>query len=133
MAVEGITCGVEGCERPYLATGMCSLHYNRMINERYPERARAREIRRKEVRESRVEEWLEKQGGVCPLCGTAGDLTFVLDHDHACCEGKRPCGDCFRGALCDPCNRGLGFFGDSPDRLLAAAAFLMTTERVFSG
>ncbi|MGW3674655.1 endonuclease VII domain-containing protein [Streptomyces sp. NPDC005166] len=67
------------------------------------------------------------QGGGCALCGKtpeANGKDLAVDHEHACCPGTRSCGKCVRGLLCDPCNRGLGCFADSPDRLRAAAAYL---------
>lgn len=52
--------------------------------------------------------------GKCQCCGGVavsfrgappGQPSLVLDHDHHT--------GAFRGWTCDPCNRGLGFFGDS--------------------
>jgi len=74
--------------------------------------------------------WIE-QGGVCQVCGgiqrdLANGRTALLavDHDHTCCPGHQACGKCVRGLLCDPCNGGLGMFGDDPVRLRAAAQYL---------
>ena len=61
---------------------------------------------------------LEKQGGVCAICGT-DDWVYpspAIDHDHE--TGK------VRGLLCMMCNTGLGHFYDSIDRLLAAIKYL---------
>jgi len=81
---------------------------------------------------------LLKQGGKCAICGTTdpGDVRagrFHIDHDHACCPGSRSCGECVRGLLCRGCNTALGNFGDDPDRLLAAAAYLMTNREAVRG
>jgi hypothetical protein len=68
---------------------------------------------------------LSAQGGCCALCGDPfGRETPRIDHDHACCPGERSCGSCIRGLLHHRCNRGLGFFGDSPATLRCAAAYL---------
>lgn len=67
-----------------------------------------------------VQAMVERQGGGCAVCGTTdwpgkGRCPHV-DHDHQT--------GLIRGALCDPCNRGLGMFADNPARLRAAAHYL---------
>lgn len=48
-----------------------------------------------------------EQDGKCLLC-LDREATHV-DHDHACCEGRKPtCGRCVRGLLCVTCNKLLG-------------------------
>lgn len=54
------------------------------------------------------------QSGLCAICKETP--VAVVDHDHAL--GR------WRGVLCGNCNTGLGMFGDSPDRLRAAADYL---------
>jgi len=69
----------------------------------------------------------DAQGGVCRLCGNEqqGRLeTLAVDHDHACCPGKRSCGKCVRGLLCDRCNNGLGCFGDDVALIRSAADYV---------
>ncbi|MCW2900996.1 MAG: hypothetical protein JWO67_3261 [Streptosporangiaceae bacterium] len=81
------------------------------------------------------EAWLAEQGGGCAVCGTtdpggaSGDR-FHVDHDHDCCPGHKSCPSCRRGLLCAKCNVGLGSFRDDPDRLMAAAAYLLTRKNV---
>lgn len=72
------------------------------------------------------EERLAAQDGVCLICCEAPTgKPLVVDHDHACCPGdKKTCGSCVRGLICDPCNRGLGFFRDNPERLQSAINYL---------
>src|SRR5580704_365150 len=68
---------------------------------------------------------LAEQDGCCYLCGELLDLEkprkIHVDHDHSCCRGVRSCGMCIRGLACEPCNKGIGMFGDDPDRMMRAA------------
>ena len=69
------------------------------------------------------DEMFAAQEGKCAICkrvpsGNGVDRhNLVVDHDHD--TGK------VRSLLCDFCNRGLGIFRDSPDDLIAAAAYLL--------
>jgi hypothetical protein len=77
---------------------------------------------------------LERQGGKCAICsapepgGRHGQ--WHVDHDHQCCPGQRSCGDCVRSLLCGACNNGIGMFDDDPDRLMAAATYLLQFKDV---
>ena len=106
-----------------------------------PERARvsmrnARLRREYGVSQQRYEEMLAGQGGRCAICRTDEpgitrnkDLKiFRIDHDHNCCPGKRSCGACVRGLLCNRCNSGIGMLNDDPDVVMAAAAYLLTVR-----
>ena len=55
----------------------------------------------------------------CAICRTvdSGTRAWAVDHDHT--SGQ------VRGILCNPCNTGIGHLGDDPDRLLAAALYLI--------
>jgi len=57
--------------------------------------------------------------GSCPICGNH-TTTWILDHCHTT--------DSFRGYICDRCNRGLGCFGDDPERVLKALTYLSTSR-----
>lgn len=62
---------------------------------------------------------LEEQNGVCAICFSPPlprDRLFV-DHCHA--------SGAVRALLCRPCNTGIGMLKDDPDRLMAAAAYLL--------
>lgn len=60
---------------------------------------------------------LEAQDGVCAVCSAPQDEDLFVDHCHAT--------GAVRGLLCRQCNTGVGMLGDDPDRLLAAAAYLL--------
>jgi hypothetical protein len=66
------------------------------------------------------QQWLfDEQDGRCAICSeplVPGPKTH-LDHDHK--TGQ------IRGFLCRPCNLGLGFLRDSPERLARALDYLV--------
>lgn len=78
-------------------------------------------------------EMIAAQDGCCYLCGEPLDLAnprkVHIDHDHECCRGGRSCGTCIRGIACDPCNRGIGYFGSSPERMRRVADNLEMANR----
>lgn len=64
-------------------------------------------------------ELAEKQNGRCAICGNPPrGKRLCIDHDHD--SGR------VRGLLCHRCNRAIGFFGDSPELLAKALAYLGT-------
>lgn len=91
-----------------------------------PARTRDWNLRSKhKITLAEYEERLAAQGGACAICGDMPEVSpLAVDHDHACCRGRTGCGKCLRGLLCAPCNKGLGHFVDSPERLAAAIAYL---------
>ena len=77
-------------------------------------------------------ELLAKQDGCCYLCSEPLNLDkprkIHVDHDHSCCRGVRSCGKCVRGLACEPCNKGIGSFGDDPERMRRAAGRLEAAQ-----
>lgn len=57
---------------------------------------------------------LSRTQKTCLICGKERPL--AIDHHHGT--------GAFRGLLCHPCNRGIGFLGDSPETLERAAAYI---------
>ena len=86
---------------------------------------------------ARYEAMLREQGGGCAICGATQPggrgRRFHVDHDHSCCPGQKSCGECVRALLCHGCNVGIGSLGENPDRLLAAAAYLLSRQDVLRG
>lgn len=78
---------------------------------------------------------LAEQGGVCAICRTdcPQGRGWVIDHDHACCDGIKTCGKCIRGILCTNCNSMLGQAKDNPDTLIAAAMYIMQNKDLLAG
>lgn len=108
-------CSVAGCDSHMYAGGLCNLHYMR------------KRTLRKEfgLTLAQFDAMLAAQDGRCAICGTTETRAnwrstkpeaLAVDHDHAT--------NAVRGLLCNSCNRGLGLFADSADRLHAAAAYL---------
>jgi hypothetical protein len=67
---------------------------------------------------------VDSQGGRCAICGIVPELLLVVDHDHSCCPGKKTCGECVRGLLCNRCNTGIGYLQDSAAILTSAARYI---------
>jgi hypothetical protein len=72
-------------------------------------------------------DWDESHS-TCDICGTLRkpDKALHIDHDHSCCPRNKSCSSCRRGALCDRCNMGLGYFCDDVDLLRTAVRYIET-------
>jgi hypothetical protein len=77
------------------------------------------------------DEMLSVQLGKCAACRMPlkDVLEPHIDHDHACCPGKKSCGKCVRGLLCARCNKTLGNAGDSIDVLNGLIRYLLLSSR----
>jgi hypothetical protein len=92
------------------------LKWKKRNPERYAARQRRYHLRRKYgFDQVEFQQRLLDQGGKCACCGDGG-IELVVDHCHKL--------GTVRSLLCQPCNKGLGAFSDSPDRLRAAIAYL---------
>ena len=67
---------------------------------------------------------MEAQDHKCAICGSDISGRYTIDHNHECCPGRKTCGTCVRGLLCDGCNLGLGAFQDDPIRMENAVRYL---------
>jgi len=71
---------------------------------------------------SEYQAMLEKQGGVCAICGESKWKRCAnIDHDHI--TGK------VRGLLCGDCNRAIGLIRDNPKTALEMARYLTDQAR----
>ena len=103
----------------------CKTAYNRRRRASNPQHVYAIERRSKLKQQYgiSVEEYdamLVAQGGGCGICGATepGGRTKYFPVDHCHTTGV------VRGLLCTKCNRGLGLFNDSTDRMERAVKYL---------
>ena len=151
---HGPSCSEEGCASPVKAHGLCKMHYARQLRHghvKYRDRKKPQKpctvagctnhtytrsmcnphyLRSREAKQYglTLEEIIAKaaaQDDKCAICRKASVavnsisgkvVDLHIDHCHE--TGK------FRGLICAHCNRGLGLFGDSPETLRAALAYL---------
>lgn len=67
-----------------------------------------------------IERLLQFQQGCCAVCGIPhqGEKPMHIDHNHACCSGRRSCGACVRALVCSNCNvYGLAWYEALPAEL----------------
>ncbi len=120
-------CGAEGCKvtlRAHNLTGLCKNHTNGYRRDSTLRRVYG-------ITEAQYDAMLAAQGGVCALCGkppkpggVRSSSRLHVDHDHACCPGKKACGKCVRALLCSQCNRGIGCLKDDPALMRRAADYI---------
>jgi hypothetical protein len=112
----------------YLACRECHRAYAAEWRKKNRRKLRDQQLRKKYgISIEQYEEIAATQDGRCAICRRACPTGRMLavDHDHDCCPGQLTCGKCIRALLCTNCNKGVGMFGDDPQLLLAAAAYLM--------
>jgi hypothetical protein len=101
---------------------------NRAWQLRHPEVVRATTVKGK-YKIDFYKVW-EEQEGLCALCykpmlQVGKEPTSVcVDHDRACCSGKKSCGNCVRGLIHFSCNLVLGYAKDDPYTLQKAVEYL---------
>lgn len=74
------------------------------------------------------DELLGQHAGLCAICRAPNPSgrPLSVDHDHRCCPDRHSgCDKCVRGLLCNTCNMGIGYLGDSPDLMRRAAEYLL--------
>jgi hypothetical protein len=101
-----------------------------------PVENRDRQLRRSYgISLAEYEELLRQQGGVCAICGIEPmladrvdarwkDSLLVVDHCHTT--------GAVRGLLCSTCNLAIGYLKDDPNRMMAAAAYVLAQADVLS-
>lgn len=102
----------------------CESEKRKEIRKKYPERAKARDLRTDLMRNygisvDQYEKMRSDQNGCCACCGkheTEFQRRLNVDHDHNT--------GAIRALLCNECNPGIGYFQDSFERLEMAIRYL---------
>ena len=112
---DGKTYGCKDCQNE-----RARKHHNARKNDpEYKAAQRDRYIKRTHgITAKQYDTMLTNQNYKCAICETrlTGGTQTHLDHDHHTGE--------LRSMLCTNCNRGLGYFSDSPNMLSKAAEYL---------
>lgn len=100
---------------------------SKITNKRHNICKHCRQIHRKFVREAQqhYQDILKKQNNSCAICGITpeeSDDKLIIDHNHETLT--------VRGVLCSYCNKGLGFFKDSPTHLAMAIEYLVKHDGI---
>ena len=113
-------------DRPNKAKGLCGSCASKTYYEKYykgmPEAKR--KSRRLSVYGITLEQYqstLEKQNYKCAICFSekprqGKSIYFCVDHNHKTGE--------FRGLLCGPCNRGIGYLKDNEEIIQQAVEYI---------
>jgi len=102
-------------KQSYLKQKKSQLAWRKNNPEKYAARQRRYHLKKKyAMTEADFQARIVEQCGKCAICGEVGEL--VIDHCHA--RGI------VRSLLCQPCNKGLGAFRDSPEYLRKASEYL---------
>lgn len=119
------------CSAKHYANGLCANHYMQKWRADHPAQIEIRDLRqgaqRAGLNPDKVEQHFRAHHGLCDICqrqaanASLRVTRLCIDHDHR--TGQ------FRGLICVPCNRGIGFMDDSPERLEAAAAYLRGSHK----
>lgn len=117
QVADCFTCGPETrvVYKAHKARWACLVTERRRSPEARKRRGRAALLSKYGLTIAEYDSLTLEQGGVCAICQQE---TAVLAVDHCHATGR------VRGLLCTPCNQGLGFFRDSPERLQRAINYL---------
>ena len=90
----------------------------------HPDYERSVKIKRYGITLDVYDKMVEERGGRCDICGQVPEKRLHVDHDHKCCPGRRSCGMCIRGLLCQRCNLAIGLLEDDIELFESAIAYI---------
>lgn len=113
-------CSIDNCNRAHYAKEMCRMHWARFDRNGTVERkirivkdgiylhngtkTGTRAQRLKSVYNITLEQFNAMAANGCQICSDTPEATLQVDHDHTCCPGRKSCGKCVRGVVCNKCN-----------------------------
>lgn len=116
-------CQKEGCENPYKADGLCSLHWDQRDRKSELKKLTRNRVGFKRLGWTPEEVLIMRiaQNSKCAKCGLSNyerglNRELAADHDHE--TGMR------RGLLCHNCNTAIGMLGDNIEGLKEALRYL---------
>jgi hypothetical protein len=104
-------CKVCSVDKPTSA-----FNYHRQFKTRLDNRCRECVKEQNKLRKSFKERFAHLKTIACDCCGEIPSKGLVVDHCHKSLQ--------FRGWICEPCNHGLGKFGDTLEGVECAVAYL---------
>lgn len=125
------SCTVEECEgtlTPSNTSGYCRRH--RYLGYKPVSKEVSRNyslVKKYQITLEEYDRRLEEQGYECPICKRVyieGEVSWPVDHDHACCPTQKTCGQCIRGIICTGCNKRLDTLLTNTEWLAAALGYL---------
>lgn len=111
VTIESQICKVCSLEKP-----ASEFNYHRQFKTRLDNRCRECVRKQNRLREGFKRQYAHIKGISCDCCGSIPEKGLVIDHCHKTNK--------FRGWICEPCNHGLGKFGDDVEGVEKALAYL---------
>lgn len=109
--IDRQACKVCSVEKPASA-----FNYHRQFKTRLDNRCKECVRNQNRLRAVFKKRYAHLKTSTCDCCGKVPEKGLVIDHCHSSLE--------FRGWICEPCNHGLGKFGDTLEGVQYAVEYL---------
>lgn len=115
-------CSLNDCNKSHYAKDLCRMHYSRNVrnghtnlltkviqNEKTYQYGDIKLVYKRNWflmhhYKMTFDTFLERSANGCEICGNKPERNLHVDHDHKCCNGRKSCGKCVRGVICNRCN-----------------------------